>query len=253
MMTEPKYAGLAKRLTHCLDLQQPPVAMGFSKSIPSGMTAHPGRVAAGCRFWEDAAGTAFATSSADHSLCAIGVYTHHLEETPAQQSDLTAALKVFGELGYVTPEDLASLPVLAAQQQYVLYAPLSDAPFAAEVVLLFVKANQSLILSEAAQQVDRQNAPAMGRPACAVVPQVINSGQAAMSLGCCGARAYLDVLADGVAIFALPGAKLETYVERIEVLAKANGILSSFHAIRRRDVESGKTPTVEESLMAMAE
>ena len=34
--------------------------------------------------------------------------------------------------------------------------------------------------------------PAMGRPACAVVPQAINSGQAALSLGCCGARAYLD-------------------------------------------------------------
>lgn len=252
-MTDKTNARLAARLTVCLELHQPPVAIGFSRSIPSGMVSHTGRVAAGCRFWEDATGAAFATSSEDHNLCAIGVYTHHLQESPAQQTDLLAALKIFGELGYVTPQDLASIPVLAVQQEYVLYSPLSSAPFAPEVVLLFVKASQSLILSEAAHQVDKQNAPAMGRPACAVVPQVINSGRAAMSLGCCGARAYLDVLAEDVAIFALPGAKLEAYVERIEVLAKANEVLSSFHALRRRDVESGKTPTVEESLLAMAE
>ena len=65
----------------------------------------------------------------------------------------------------------------------------------------------------------------MGRPACAVVPQVMNTGRAALSLGCCGARAYLDRLTDDVAIFAIPGAKLEAYTRRIESLAKANAVL----------------------------
>lgn len=55
-----------------------------------------------------------------------------------------------------------------------------------------VNANQTLILSEATQQVEKQNPPAMGRPACAVVAQVMNTGRAALSSGCCGARAYLD-------------------------------------------------------------
>ena len=64
-----------------------------------------------------------------------------------------------------------------------------------DMVLLFVNANQTLILSEATQQVENQNAPAMGRPACAIVPQVMNTGRAALSLGCCGARAYLDIAA----------------------------------------------------------
>ena len=169
------------------------------------MSGHTGRVSAGCRFWEDAAGATFATSAADHNLCAIGVYTHHLQESPAQQTDLMDALKVFGELGYVTAQDLAAIPVLESQPGYVLYSPLSNSPLVPDVVLLFVKANQSLILSEATQQVENQNPPALGRPACAVVPHVMNTGRAALSLGCCGARAYLDILTDDVAIFAIPG------------------------------------------------
>jgi len=251
LIAENTFSHLAARLTIALDLRQPPVAISFSSSIPNGIGGHPGRVPAGCRFWEDAAGAAFATSAADHNLCAIGVYTHHLQESPAQQTDLMHALEVLGELGYVTPQDLAAIPVLESQPEYVLYSPLSGSPLVPDVVLLFVQANQSLILSEAAQQVENQNAPAMGRPACGIVPQVMNTGRAALSLGCCGARAYLDILADDVAIFAIPGAELEAYVERIETLAKANKILSAFHQMRRRDVEDGKTPTVQQSLLAM--
>jgi uncharacterized protein (DUF169 family) len=128
---------------------------------------------------------------------------------------------------------------------------LAESPLPPDVVLLFVDANQTLILSEATQQVENQNAPAMGRPACAIVPQVMNTGRAALSLGCCGARAYLDVLTDDVAVFAIPGARLEAYVRRIEALAKANGILANFHKIRRKTIAAGGTPTIKESLAAL--
>jgi hypothetical protein len=111
--------------------------------------------------------------------------------------------------------------------------------------------NRTLILSEATQQIEHQNAPAMGRPACAVIPQVMNTGRAALSLGCCGARAYLAVLTDNVALFAIPGAKLAAYTERITALAQANAVLSKFHTIRRHDVEAGNAPTIKESLAAM--
>jgi uncharacterized protein (DUF169 family) len=118
-------------------------------------------------------------------------------------------------------------------------------------VILFINANQTLILSEATQQVENQNPPAMGRPACAVVAQVMNTGRAALSLGCCGARAYLDALTDDVAIFAIPGAKLKAYAERIEALSKANALLSNFHRLRRRDIEAGQEPTIKQSLAAL--
>jgi uncharacterized protein (DUF169 family) len=91
----------------------------------------------------------------------------------------------------------------------------------------------------------------MGRPACAIVPQAYNTGRAALSLGCCGARAYLDELTDDVALWAVPGSKLELYVERIAALAQANAVLTTFHQVRRKDVEDGTSPTIKESLAAM--
>src|ERR1700678_4764237 len=246
------YSQLAATLAASLDLKQPPVAISFADSLPAGVKRHAGRVPAGCRFWEDGAAGVFATSASDHSLCAIGVYTHNLQTSPAQQTDLMDALKVFGELDYVRQEDLPLIPVLQSQPAYVVYAPLADSPLPPDVVLLFVNANQTLILSEATQQVESQNPPAMGRPACAIVPQVMNSGRAALSLGRWGARAYLDVLTDDVAVFAIPGVKLEAYARRIEALAKANGILSKFHELRRRDVAAGGRPSIKESLAALA-
>ena len=104
------------------------------------------------------------------------------------------------------------------------------------------------MLSEALARVDGAVAPAMGRPACAAVPHAVNRGTSALSLGCCGARAYLDAMSDDVALWALPGSGLEAYCEQIAVLAGANRILTTFHERRRQDVESGERPSVRESL-----
>ena len=245
------YSGIAERLTAALRLRQSPVAISFTEVLPPGANSHDGRVPAGCRFWQDAANHSFATSAADHSLCAIGVYTHGLPAAPATMVDLEDALRVFGELDYVRAEDVASIPVLASGPHYVLYSPLGQAFSQPDVVLLFVDARQTLILSEATQQLEHQTPPAMGRPACAVIPQVMNTGRAALSLGCCGARAYLDILTDDTAIFAIPGTKLDAYVQRIEALANANTVLSKFHQIRRQDIAAGGTPSIQQSLAAL--
>jgi uncharacterized protein (DUF169 family) len=252
MPTTPNYAKLSEDLVSALDLEQSPVAICFSDAAPEGVGVPAGQAAAGCQFWEEATVATFATTAKDHELCAIGVYTHHLEPTAGQQTDLMDALKVFGDLGYVTPADLPLIPVLASEAKCVTYAPLADTPLPPDVVLLFANASQMLILSEAVQQVENQNAPAMGRPACAVVPQVMNTGRAALSLGCCGARAYLNILTEGVALFAIPGSKLEVYTERITSLAHANRILTQFHQIRRKDIGAGNRPTIQETLNVLA-
>ena len=244
------YATFATTLAASLKLRQPPVAVCFAQTVPDSIPAQKGQVAAGCRFWEDAAFGAFATSSADHALCAIGVYTHNLTPPPHQATELTDSLQALGELGYITAKDLPQIPVLQSRPAHVVYAPLAETPLTPDVVLLFVDAAQSLILAEATQQVENQNPPALGRPACAVVPQVMNTGRAALSLGCCGARAYLDVLEDDVALFAIPGKKLAAYTERIAALAQANETLWRFHTIRRREVEAGRAPSVKSSLAA---
>ena len=83
------------------------------------------------------------------------------------------------------------------------------------------------------------------------MPQAFNTGRTALSLGCCGARAYLDVLTPDVALYAIPGTKIEAFTERVAALAKANGVLTTFHALRRKAIEAGQHPSVKESLSAM--
>ena len=246
------YAALSQGLIQLLHLEQPPIAISFTDIKPEGVGSYNGQAPAGCRFWQDAATSTFTTSARDHELCAIGVHTHNLPQSPAQQKDLMDALKVFADLGYVRPEDVPQIPVLKNQPQYVTYSRLAEAPLPPDLVILFVRPDQTLILSEATQQLENENAPAMGRPACGVVAQVMNTGRPAMSLGCCGARAYLDNFTDTTAIFAIPGSKLEAYVERIHILADANTLLSQFHQLRRKDVAAGNRPSIQESLTAFA-
>jgi len=245
------FASFANRLSEALNLTQPPVAVAFADRVPEGVKTYSGTVPAGCRFWQEAATQVFATVPQQHDLCSIGMYTHHLEDGPGVATDLQDALKVFGDLGYVRPEDMPFIPVLERAAKVVVYGPLASIPVKPDVVLLFVKADQTLILSEASQQLENGLPPAMGRPACGVIPQAINTGRTALSLGCCGARAYLDVLTPDVALYAIPGSKLEAFTERVAALAAANAVLTKFHTLRRRDVEAGKHPTVKESLAAM--
>lgn len=225
------------------------MAVAFSESTAAA--PFNGQVAAGCQFWQEAGTRLFSTVQRDHDSCAIGQYTHNLGFSPASEKDLGDALKVFADLGYVRPEDLPQIPVLNSKPKHVIYGPLASFPVAPEAVLLFVRADQQLILSEAAQQVENGAVPALGRPACAIVPQAVNSGRAALSLGCCGARAYVDKLTPDVALFAIPGVKLAAYAERIVALSKANAVLTQFHGLRRKQFESGAQPSIAESLAAM--
>jgi uncharacterized protein (DUF169 family) len=241
----------AQSITEALRLSQPPVAISFENSVPVGVSTYSGSVPAGCRFWQEASTRVFATVPGDHELCSIGVHTHHLEGSPGQQVDLMDALKVLGDLQYVRPEDMPFIPVLNQTPKVVVYGPLASIPVEPDVVLLFVEADQALILAEASQQLENGLPPALGRPACGVVPQAWNTGRTALSLGCCGARAYLDVLTPNVSLYAIPASKLAAFVDRVASLAKANAVLTTFHELRRRDVEAGKHPSVKESLAAM--
>jgi uncharacterized protein (DUF169 family) len=243
---------IAESLRNALTLTLPPVAIALAETAPPGVPMFSGRVAAGCRFWQEAAARTFVTVPRDHDLCAIGTFTHNLETTPAHEVDRRDVLQVCADLGYVRPEDIPTIPVLARRPAFVVYGPLVDFPLPPDVVLLFVRADQTLVLSEASQSLEGGLPPAMGRPACAIIPQAKNTGRTVLSLGCCGARAYLDTLTDDVALYAIPGPRLEAFAHRVAQLAKANGILTTFHRIRRADVEGGKTPTIKESLAAMA-
>lgn len=247
----PSYPEIAASLTASLNLIQTPIGISLTDELPPQVEPWTGSSPAGCRFWQEAATRVFSTAAADHNFCSIGLYTHGLEISPAAMADLGDALKVFAGLTYVRDEDVAAIPVMKDKRKHVVYGPLAKMPMVPDLVLLFVPADQALILSEASQQIEGGMPPAMGRPACALIPQTYNTGKSALSLGCCGARAYLDVLTPAVALYAIPGPALAAFSERIDALAKANGVLTKFHQIRRSDVEAGKSPTIQESLAAL--
>jgi uncharacterized protein (DUF169 family) len=243
------YQQQATRLTSALNLPQPPIGIAFSNELPENVARFEGDVPAGCSFWQLAANQCFVTTASDHQMCSIGVHTHNLAgATQSQPVELAAAIQAMVGLDYVRAEEVAGIPVMASQSSYVTYGPLADLTVAVDCVLLFAHAQQGLILSEAVTRVDGNIPPAMGRPACAAIPQVVNQGNAAMSLGCCGARAYLDTFSDSMALWSLPIAKLDQYCDQIEALARANSVLTMFHSKRADDVAAGQHPSVAESL-----
>jgi uncharacterized protein (DUF169 family) len=125
-------------------------------------------------------------------------------------------------LDYVRPDEIQALLVMATASKYVVYASLADTSAAPDVVLQFADTAQSLVLTEAVVRVDGASPTAMGRPACALIPQVVASSQSAASLGCCGVRAYLGNLSNDTTLWGLAGDKIAQYAREIEVLAKAN-------------------------------
>jgi len=240
---------IAGRIQRSLELSIAPIAISFSEVAPTGVPPYTGHAPAGCVFWEEAAGGPFSTATQDHSLCAVGVYTHNLNgASPSYASELQEVLQVMSGLEYAREQDVALIPVLEKSPRYVTYAPLAATPAPPDVVLIFADARQGLVLAEAAQQADGGCPPALGRPACAVVAQAYNSGRAAVSFGCCGARAYTDALDAGIALWALPGPRIDLYDERIAKLAEANRVLTRFHQIRKADVAAGGSPSFAESL-----
>jgi uncharacterized protein (DUF169 family) len=248
----PNYAAVADSIQHSLGLKFTPIAVILTDTAPEGVKQYEGHAPAGCAFWEEAAAGAFTTSAANHAMCSIGIYTHNLAGAPPQYaSELGAVLEVMSGMEYARAEDVAQIPVLSKQPQYAVYAPLAACPAPPDVVLIFADARQGLILAEAAQQVDAELPPALGRPACAAVPQAYNSGRATVSFGCCGARAYVGALDAGTALWALPGAKLDRYAARIAKLAEANDVLTHFHTIRKADVAAGGSPSYADSLQRM--
>ena len=243
----------AEQLIASLELSLPPIAVSLQDAVPDGVPEFDGSVPAGCVFWQEAARRTFATSAKHHALCSIGIHTMNLAQAPASQpEELRTALEAMTGLDYVREAEVAAIPVARSEVKHALYGPLADFPAEPDVVLLFANARQGLVLSEALGRVDGGVPPAMGRPACAALPQALNQGLAAMSLGCCGARAYLDALADDIALWALPGNRLDRYCEQITTFANANRTLAMFHERRRTDVKAGLRPTVQESLQRLS-
>ena len=124
------YRKWADDLMHFLDLSLPPIAISFSDRIPAGVTSFDGVVPAGCVFWQLAATRTFVTSTKDHELCSIGVYTHHMAQASAShQDELKQALEAMSGLDR-TSELLAMAPEDEDPARVVTHLPSILAPLA---------------------------------------------------------------------------------------------------------------------------
>ncbi|MEJ7599031.1 MAG: DUF169 domain-containing protein [Kofleriaceae bacterium] len=114
----------------------------------------------------------------------------------------------------------------------IAYAPLAAATFAPDLVLVRGDVRQLMLLAEAAQAAGvGSGAPTLGRPTCAVLPQAQQSARASSSFGCVGNRVYTGA-SEHEGYFAIPGSALAAIETKLEVVARANAALQSFHEAR---------------------
>jgi len=224
----------AREMQERLALRWPPVALAFRPEAPAGLPRLAAAAPSGCTFWKMAAeGKAFYTEATDHFGCPVGSYTHGIPLPPVQAKELEGLVGTMIGLGYLRAEEITALPHLAAAFGVALYAPLADAPFEADLVLVRGTPRQMMLLVEAAGSARvAQAAGSMGRPTCAMLPAALGAEGWATSLGCIGNRVYTD-LDDGEEYFVVAASKAPALVEALRGIARANAALEQFHRARR--------------------
>lgn len=223
-----------RRLTELLGLQTPPVAVTFAAAAPAGIArvSRPGP--AGCAYWKQAAeGAVFYTEAADHFNCPVGAYTHGVGLPPERAKELEGVVGTMVGLQYIRMEEVGALPRRKEPFRVAIYAPLAEAPAPPDVVLVRGRARQIMLVAEAARAAGLEgDRAAMGRPACAMIPAVLDGPGGLTSLGCIGNRVYTG-MGDDELYFTIPGGKVGLVVERLEAVLHANRELEKYHEARR--------------------
>jgi uncharacterized protein (DUF169 family) len=223
-----------RRMTELLGLNPPPVAVTFAAAAPAGIPRVSRSGPAGCAYWKQAGeGAVFYTEAADHFNCPVGAYTHGVGLPPERAKELEGVVGTMVSLQYIRMEEVAALPRRKDAFGVAVYAPLALIPTPPDVVLVRGRARQIMLVAEAARAAGLAgDAAAMGRPACAMIPAVLEGPGGVTSLGCIGNRVYTG-LGDDELYFTIPGAKVGEVVERLETVLNANRELEKYHQARR--------------------
>ncbi len=220
-------------LQELLNLELPPVAIAFREAAPPNVPRIEAPQPAGCGYWRlAAAGKIFYTEAADHYSCPVGAHTHGVELPAQVAAELNAVVQTMVGIQYITMEEIQKIPRRRDPFRLALYAPLAEAPFEPDVVLVRGTVKQLMLLAEASQAAGvAAGGATMGRPTCVVLPQTLQSGHAAASFGCIGNRVYTG-LGDDEGYYCLPGSTVVEVVTKLTAVAEANRQLESFHKAR---------------------
>ena len=226
---------LAAALTRHLKLERPPVALAFVDQRPPELADGVEPAPSACTFWRRAETELFYAAPDDHLECPIGAMTMGFELPSAEAPKAEQLVGTMVELGYFGADEVAHLPAVEKPHRGIVYGPLAVFPLPADAVIVQVTPSQAMLLAEASDATTLRETPglaAMGRPACAAVARAVNSAAATLSLGCIGARTYVELPNDR-AILILPAERLASTLERLPVLTRANEVLAGYHAEKK--------------------
>ena len=227
----------ARVLVDELGIERTPVAFAFVDSPPDWVEVTRSTEPSACTFWRQAEHGLFYAAADRHQECGVGAMTMGFE---VPEDRMPAAMELIGtmvNMGYLDMAETSHLPTVQKPHQGILYGPLASFPVEPDVALAIVTPAQGMVLAEASDSVtlrEQPGLPTMGRPACAAVAWTQNTGTVAMSLGCIGARTYVEV-PDDRAIVVIPGAALDDVADRLGRLAQANRDLAAFHQKKKAD------------------
>lgn len=223
----------ATQLRDLLGVGRSPVAVKFPGSAPEGVSKIDEPAVSGCTYWKLAAeGQTFYTDAADHYGCPIGSHTHGIDLPEVKAKELEGLVRTMVELKYIAMEEVPQIPQVEGPFGVAIYAPLPEAAFEPDAILVSGNAKQMMLLAEAVHAAGLvSDTSVVGRPTCAAIPAVMRSGSTATNLGCIGNRVYTE-LGDNELYFVIAGSQLDSIVEKLTTIVNANNELQKFHEAR---------------------
>jgi uncharacterized protein (DUF169 family) len=233
------YAQAANALIGALHLDTPPIALAFVDNAPVDVTPTTEAVPSACSFWRSAETATFYAAAEAHLGCPVGAMVMGFALPEASQQELMSLAEFMVGCGYLGSEEVARIPSMAGAPAGIVYGPLSDFPYQPSVVLMWLSPRDAMRYAEAAGNCawnSTRESGLLGRPACAALPQAVQSGSPALSLGCAGMRTFTEISTDRL-LAAVPGKELETFLTSLQHTLEANEVMQRFY-------DSRKTPAV---------
>lgn len=222
-----------QHLQNILGLSSPPVALAYRSEPPAGVPRVTEPMPSGCGYWKAAAeGRTFYTEASDHLGCPVGAYTNGVSLCAETARELGSMVETMVGLEYLRAEEVPQIPHRTEPFAFLVYAPLADADFEPDIVLIRGNARQIMLLTEAARAAGVGEGDTLGRPACSMIPAAMMGGQTVSSFGCIGNRVYTE-LPDHEMYIAIPSAQLATVLDKLTTIVAANSALEQFHLQRR--------------------
>ena len=173
-----RYSHAAQTFIDLLGIFEPPIAIAYADAPPAGVAPLTARGPSACALWRLAETQTFYASAADHAGCPVGAHVMGFSLSPGTAQELTAAVGLMLDSGYMSADELAQLPRVVEALGGIVYGPLADFPVDAEAALLWVNSAQAMLLEEGIGAVrwpvSKRHPYLLGRPGCAALAVAVD-------------------------------------------------------------------------------